>query len=46
MEPSAAMPPAQATALAELASLYAEAGLELADEERRIVERLIVKADQ
>ena len=37
---------AQATALAELGSLYTEAGFEMGDEERRLVEPLLRKADQ
>ena len=37
---------AQATALAELGSLYAEAGFEVGDEERRVVDPLLQKADQ
>lgn len=37
---------AQATALAELASLYAEAGFEVGEPEQQVVGPLLVKADQ
>jgi len=37
---------AQATALAELASLYLEAGFEIGESERQVVGRLLAKADQ